>query len=308
MKKNRIPAIIFIVGPTAIGKTRLSIELAPRINGEIISSDSMQVYKGMRTLSQAPGAPERKKVRHYLVGILDPRKEYSVAAFKARSTRLIASIIKRGKVPIVVGGSGLYTKALIDGLFPSPGGDLKFRSSMQKAVLAHGAKILHERLAGIDPQAAKTIHPNDARRIIRALEIYHSTGKTMTELKFRTRGLKDHYDIRIFGLTRPREEIYKDIETRVDRMFDGPVLDEVKRLKRKRLSKTAKAVLGFKEIMGYLDGEYDLERAKAILKRNTRRFAKRQLTWFRADSRIRWFDLARTSEEVVVRKIAKEAR
>jgi len=307
MKKSRAPTVIFIVGPTAIGKTRLSIKLAPRINGEIISSDSMQVYKGLRTLSEAPAAAERKKARHYLAGILDPRKEYSVAAFRVRASRLIASIIKRRKVPIVVGGSGLYTKALIDGLFPSPKADLKFRSSMQKSILAHGAKILHERLARIDPQSAKTIHPNDARRIIRALEIYHSTGKTMTELKSQTRGLKDHYDIRIFGLTRPREQIYKDIEARVDRMFGGPALNEVKRLKRKRLSKTAKAVLGFKEIMGYLDGEYDLKAAKSILKRNTRRFAKRQLTWFRADSRIRWFDLARISEEAVVRKIAKEA-
>ena len=300
-------SLIFIVGPTAIGKTSLSIRLARRINGEIISADSMQIYKGMRILSQAPAGRERKGVKHYLVLALEPGKEYSAASFRKEAAEIIDSIIKRKKVPIVTGGSGLYVKALIDGLFPSPKADLKFRKKMAAFASRRGSGRLHERLAGIDPAAAGKIHPNDARRIIRGLEIYHSTGRTMTELKAGTKGLTSRYDIKVFGLTRPREEIYSAIEARVERMFEGRVIYEVKKLKRKRLSKTAKAALGFKEIAGYLDGKYGLDTAKYLIKRNTRHFAKRQLAWFRADKRIRWLDMSRMSEGAAVRKIAGEA-
>lgn len=301
-------ACIFIAGPTAIGKTRLSVELARRTGGEIISADSMQAYKGMRILSQAPTVSEKKRVKHHLLEFLDPRREYSVAAFRSSATRIIASIIRRKSVPIIVGGSGLYVKGLIDGLFPSPPADQKFRSSMRRFISRNGATKLHEKLLRIDPAAAKTIHPNDARRIIRALEVHHSTGRTMTELKSQTHGLKDHYRIKIFALTRPRNEIYNRIEERIDRMFDGKVLAEVKRLKKKKLSKTAKAVLGYKEIAGYLDGEYDLQSAKSLMKMNTRRFAKRQLTWFKADKRIKWIDLSKASTGVAVRRMAKGAK
>jgi len=281
-------AVTFIVGPTAIGKSRFAVKLAKRVNGEIISADSMQVYKGMRILSQAPPPAEKKKVKHHLAGIFDPRKEYSVAAFIRKANPLIDSIIKRGKTPIVAGGSGLYIKALIDGLFPSPSADLKFRSKMRKFVLKYGSSKLHRKLAGIDPDAAKAIHPNDARRIIRALELYHSTGQTMTALKKKTRGLKDKYGIKIIGLTAPREEIYSRINSRVDKMFREGLVNEVRRLKKKRLGRTAQAALGLKEVAGYLNGEYGLDEAKEILKKNTRRFAKRQLTWFRRERRIKW--------------------
>ena len=299
----RRDSVIFIVGPTAIGKTSLAIRLAKRISGEIISCDSMQVYKGMRILSQAPSVRDRKAVPHHLVSIADPAKEYSVAAFRKAATKAIESIIGRGKVPIVTGGTGLYAKALIDGLFPSPKADIKFRRAMQKLVSRHGSGRLHAKLAKIDPAAAASIHPNDVRRIIRALEIHHTTGRTMTELKSMTKGLKDRYEIKIFGLTRPREDIYAAIDARVDRMFEEGLLDEVKRLKKRRLSKTARAVLGFKETAGYLRGEYGLEAAKALMKMNTRRFAKRQLTWFRADGRIVWFDTDKLSQAKIVDKI-----
>lgn len=306
MRTLKTPAdtIVFIVGPTAVGKTRLSVKLALRLDGEIISCDSMQIYKGMGVLSQAPCRKDKERIAHHLVGALDPRKEYSAALFRVRATRIIKLLLRRGKMPIVVGGSGLYVKALIDGLFPSPPADLKFRYSMQRFASRHGAGGLYEKLLRLDPETAKKMHPNDVRRIIRALEIHRSTGKTMTELKLRTKGLKDDYDIRLFGLTRPRDQIYEMIGSRIDRMFNGPVLNEAKRLKRKVLSKTARAVLGFKEISGYLDNEYDLETAKSILKQNTRRFAKRQLTWFRADKRIRWFDMQRISDAEIVRAIA----
>ena len=176
---------------------------------------------------------------------------------------------------------------------------------MKKFVAKYGSPSLHSRLAKIDPGSANAIHPNDVRRIIRALEIYHSTGKTMTELKHSTHGLKNKYDIKIFGLIMPREEIYSRIDGRVDKMFESGVIAEVKRLRRKRLSKTAAAVLGFNAISGYLDGKYDLDAAKDMLKMDTRRFAKRQLTWFRPDNRIRWFDVSKRNTKEIIKNIAK---
>ena len=298
--------VIFIVGPTAIGKTRFSIKLARLLKGEIITCDSMQVYRGMRVLSQAPSPEERSQVRHHLAGILDPRKEYSVAAFRERATALIRTVIGRGKAPIVVGGSGLYAKALVDGLFPAPEADLRFRAKMQKYALRYGSIRLHAKLLKIDPASAGAIHPNDERRIIRALEIYQATGKTMTALKSATKGLKNRYDVRIFGLTAPRQEIYARIGSRVDRMFEEGIVDEVRRLKRRRLSRTARAALGFKEVAGYLDGGRSLDAAKELLKMNTRRFAKRQLAWFRADGRIAWYDVTRIGEAAMIRNIRED--
>ncbi|MCM8761428.1 MAG: tRNA (adenosine(37)-N6)-dimethylallyltransferase MiaA [Candidatus Omnitrophica bacterium] len=295
--------IIFIVGPTATGKTDLSIKLARLIKGEIISCDSMQVYRGMEILSQAPSSRDRRKAPHHLIGILDPRREYSAASFRKRALDLIRSIIERKRIPIITGGSGLYAKALVDGLFPSPPADIKFRRKMQAFALRHGSARLHQKLAAIDPDSARTIHPNDTRRIIRALEIYHSTTRTMTELKSRTKGLGADFDVRMFGLNAPREELYARIESRVDRMFERGVVAEVKKLKEKKLSKTARSVLGFKEISDYLNGRYGLEEAKAFLKRNTRRFAKRQLTWFKADNRIIWHDISKNDYDSIVRDV-----
>jgi len=315
-----VSSIIFIVGPTAIGKTSLAIELARRIDGEIISADSMQIYKGMRTLSQAPTELEKKRARHHLVGLLDPRKEYSVAEFIKKASAAIASIIKRKKMSIVAGGSGLYVKGLIDGLFPSPEADSKFRSKMERFAAKYGSRKLHSRLSKIDPASAGTIHPNDVRRIIRALEIYHSTGRTMTELKASTRGLKDRYDIRIFGLTRPREELYSQIDARVDKMFRQGIMREVRALARKGMSKTARSAIGYRETLEYLRkhkgkkgiiGEdkgakrEDIEALKELIKTNTRRFAKRQMTWFGADKRIEWFDVSKMSEKSLVNSIVK---
>ncbi len=306
LKKLNCNVITFIVGPTAIGKTRLSVKLARRIDGEIVSCDSMQIYRGVNVLSQAPTVQDLKMAKHHLVGTLDPCSEYGVAFFRDKATSIINSIIKRKKRPIVVGGSGLYIKALVDGLFPSPPADLKFRKRMENFISAYGSKKLYRRLLKIDPEAAAKIHPNDKRRIIRALELFKTTGNTMTELKCRTKGLKNCYRIKIFGLTRPRDEIYVNIDSRVDWMFKYGAIDEVKRLVRKNLSKTTRAILGYKEINGYLNDRYDLNTAKALMKKNTRHFAKRQLAWFRLDGRIKWFDVSKFSEEIIVNKIIKE--
>ena len=305
---QRQKTIVFVVGPTAIGKTALAIKVAQCIKGDIISADSMQVYKGMRILSQAPTTEEKRSTRHYLVNFLEPKREYNVAEFIKDASNAIDSIIKRKKIPVVVGGSGLYIRALIDGLFSSPKANLKFREKMTQFAAKYGSRKLHFKLLKIDPGSAKLIHPNDIRRIIRALEIYDSSGKTMTELKLSTRGLKDRYNIKIFGLIKPKEDIYSHIDNRVDKMFRDRVVEEVKKLRRKRLSKTAEMVLGLNEISGYLDGKYDLEAAKDMLKMNTRRFAKCQLTWFRADHRIKWLDLNKISQMKAVRQISKEVR
>ncbi len=297
---NKKKTVVVIVGPTAVGKTSLAIKLARKIRGEIISCDSMQVYRGMNVLSQAIPPSERNEVRHHLIGILSPREEYSAAAFRKKAVQLIDSIIARGKVPIFAGGSGLYVKALVDGLFLSPASDIAFRKKMEKFASRYGKARLYNRLKKIDPEAAGKIHPNDKRRIIRALEIYNSTGRTMSEMKSETIGLGGDYDIRIFGLTRPRDALYSAINSRAERIFAGGAVKEVKRLSHVRMSKTAKAVLGFKEILGYLKGEYSPEAAVELMKRNTRRFAKRQLTWFRADGRIEWFDADRLNREEII--------
>jgi len=182
---------------------------------------------------------------------------------------------------------------------------MKFRRSMAKYAEKYGSKKLHARLAKLDPESAQRIHPNDLRRIIRALELYNSTGKTMTELKASTRGLKDHYTIKMFGLTRPREELYSQIDARVEKMFKGRAVAEVKKLRRIKLSKTAGVILGLAEISGYLEGLYDKQGAIDMLKMNTRRFSKRQLTWFRSDKRIKWFDLGKMNEKEIIKRIVK---
>ena len=284
--------VIFIVGPTAIGKTALALKLARRINGEIISCDSMQIYKGMDILSQSPGPIHTGKIRYHMVRFLNPAKEYNAASFRNRAAAFIDDIIKRKKVPIIAGGTGLYVKGLIDGLFPTPKADLKFRKNSYDYASRYGSIRLHKKLEDIDPESARLIHPNNIRRIVRALEICHSTGRTMTELKRDTKGIAGKYRIKIFGLKAPREEIYSNINARVEKMFASGVINEVKKLSKKKLSKTAKAVLGFKEILGFLKNEYSLDEAKELMKQNTRRFAKRQLTWFRADKRIRWINLS----------------
>lgn len=300
--------VLFIVGPTAIGKTALALKLARRIKGEIISCDSMQAYRGMDILSQSPKPSETKKVRYHLVRFLSPTKEYSAGSFRRRAASLINDIIRRKNLPIIVGGTGLYMKSLIDGLFPSPEADPKFREDMYEYASHYGNKRLHKRLEKIDPASASAIHPNNIRRVVRALEIYHSTGSTMTELKSRTKGITDKYKINIFGLTSSRGKIYSDINDKVDDMFGEGLISEVKRLSRKRLSKTAKAALGFKEMLKFLKGEIDIKTAKEMMKQNTRRYAKRQFTWFRADDRIRWFDAEKMDSGRIINAITKEIR
>jgi len=301
------PRIIFLVGPTAIGKSALAIGLARKINAEIISCDSMQIYKGLDILSSKPDKKMCGEVKHHLLDVASPEKEFNVALYRRLALQAIKNIHRRKKIPLFVGGSGLYMSVVIDGIFKEAGADLKIRRRLYEEAENKGINFLYERLRGIDAQAARKIHPNDLKRIVRALEVYQKTGKTISELKKTRKGLSDKYDILIFGLNKDREKLYQDINSRVEEMFEQGLVTEVKKLMPLKLSLTCRQAIGINEIKGYLEGKYGLEEAKELIKRNTRRYAKRQLTWFRKDKRIIWIG-AQEGKRTVKKIIEKICR
>ncbi|MCX5711324.1 MAG: tRNA (adenosine(37)-N6)-dimethylallyltransferase MiaA [Candidatus Omnitrophica bacterium] len=304
MKCRKPGRVVFIVGPTAIGKSAVATALAKKIDAEIISCDSMQVYKGMRIISSYPDKELLKSVRHHLIADISPSCEFNASKYRSQALRKIKEIIADGKVPILAGGTGLYMSVLIDGIFKTKSADTKIRECLYRQAEKNGSAFLHKRLKKIDPQAAVNIHPNDARRIIRALEIFESTGKPISLLQKERKGLNAEYDIKIFCLNTKRDELYRRIDSRVDKMFKSGLLNEAKKLLKSRLSKTSRTALGIREVKGYLDGAYDLEEAKQLLKLNTRHYAKRQLTWFRKDKRIEWIEVsAKDKPEGIARKI-----
>jgi len=278
--------IYFLVGPTAVGKTAIAMELAGRMRAEIISCDSMQVYKGMDIGTQKPPARLRKKIRHHMIDIISPSQEFNAAEFCARALKAIREIHRGRKAALFVGGTGLYMKALLNGLFPSPPKDQKLRERL------YGHRDPYGLLQKIDPQAAQAIHPNDTKKIVRSLEVYYTTGTTISELKAgTTKPLADMFDVKVFGLTRPRQELYERVERRVERMFKDGFMDEVKRLSKKKLGLTASQAIGYREVFACLRGDMTLDETKEAIKKNTRRYAKRQLTWFRADTRVQWIEI-----------------
>ncbi|OIO37330.1 MAG: tRNA (adenosine(37)-N6)-dimethylallyltransferase MiaA [Candidatus Omnitrophica bacterium CG1_02_49_10] len=285
------PKMIAIVGPTATGKTDIAVELAGAINGEIISCDSMQVYKGMDIGTAKPPRETRKNIPHHLIDRLEVSEEYSAATFRTLALNEINRLCSRNKVPIIVGGSGLYVKALIDGLYPAPQADWGLRRKLYYEARKSGNDVLYERLRDVDQETASKLHPNDLRRVIRALEIYELTNTPPSKLKNRTDGIDGQYDIKMFGIMRRRSDIYERIDSRVDDMISAGLIEEVKALMPKGLSLTAQAALGYKEIMSHLKGEYDLDEAVRLIKRNTRRFAKRQITWFKSNQRLIWIEV-----------------
>jgi len=280
--------VVFIGGPTGIGKTETAVLLARKINAEIVSCDSMQVYRHMDIVSSKPTLRLRKIVPHHLIDILPPTKEYNVSVYRKAAVKKIKDILKKGKVPLLVGGTGHYMSILIDGIFKDSAPDKNVRSRLYREAAKKGSRYLHQELRRVDPQAASKIHPNDIKRVVRALEVFKATGKPISELQKNRKGLGQDYDIRIFCLDAQRPRLYRKIEERVDRMFEQGLVSEVKKLLKLKLSRTAAYAIGIKEIKGYLEGLYDLEEAKRLIKRNTRLYAKRQLTWFRKDKRIKW--------------------
>ncbi|MBN3038304.1 MAG: tRNA (adenosine(37)-N6)-dimethylallyltransferase MiaA [Candidatus Omnitrophica bacterium] len=287
MKKK----VICLIGPTAVGKTDVALSLARKLGAEIISCDSMQVYKSVKIASAKPNRAQRRSIPHHLIDIIPPSQEFDVARFCSLARKAISAIHKKDKIPLLVGGTGLYLQALLDGLFKGPGQNPDLRRKLYSQAEKYGCAYCYKRLKRLDPQAACAIHPHDLRRIVRALEVYLLSGKTITELKKRSHGLKDRFDCYLFGLQRNRNLLYQRIEKRVESMFRRGLVAEMRRLKRRKVSKTAQSLLGYKEVLGFLNGRYSLEEAKRLLKLDTRRYAKRQLSWFRREKGIRWIEV-----------------
>lgn len=290
MKKD----IVIIAGPTASGKTLISIELAKRINGEIVSADSMQIYKHMDIGSAKPTLEEMQGISHHMIDIIDPSEEFSVALYRKMAGECIDDIIKRGKLPIVVGGTGLYINSLTYPLnFTNTANDKEYRLYLQDLALKYGGEYIHNMLKEVDIESANRLHPNDIKRIIRALEVYKNTGKTMSEYQKESKMMDIEYNIAYIGLYMDRQKLYDRINKRVDEMFEKGLVEEVKRLKEMGYNKnmTSMQGIGYKEVFDYLDGLYTLDEVKDIIKQSTRHYAKRQLTWFRREDRIYWVDL-----------------
>ncbi|MDO8489333.1 MAG: tRNA (adenosine(37)-N6)-dimethylallyltransferase MiaA [Candidatus Omnitrophota bacterium] len=283
--------IIFLVGPTGIGKTAVAISLAKKINAEIISCDSMQVYSKMDIVTCKATLAQRKKVKHYLLGNIEPTKEYNVARYRSEALSICNKLISRGKIPLFVGGTGLYYSIIIDGLFPRVSEDKLIRAKLNKQLDLKGSRYLHDKLSKVDPEASRKIHPNDARRIIRALEVYLKTGTPISVLQKSRVGLGNDYKVKVFGLNLKRQLLYDRINRRVDRMFHLGLINEVKSLLKLKLSKTAAGAIGINELKDYFNGIHSLKDCKGLIQLNSRHYAKRQLTWFRKDKRVEWINI-----------------
>ncbi len=283
-----------IVGPTASGKTALGIEIAERIGGEIVSADSVAVYRGFDIGAAKPTAAERARVPFHLVDVADAGEDFNAARFKELAQRAIADIRGRGRRVVLVGGTGLYVRVLLDDFgLTRTGADPEIRAGLEAEADDAGTPALHDRLSALDPDAAARIHPNDRVRIIRALEVVLSTGEPISVLQARDAASRRALSALRFGVGLPRDEMDRRIEERVHAMFAAGFLDEVRGLLAAGVSPTARPMLslGYKELVEHLQGHTTLEHALAEIVRNTRRFARRQLTWFRADKRIRWIDV-----------------
>ena len=286
------PKIIVICGPTASGKTALSIQLAKKINGEIISADSMQIYKDMDIGTAKPSPDEMNGVKHYLIDNVSPTIRYSVANYKKDALSAIQEILEKGKTPIIVGGTGLYVDSLVNGIeYDDIEIDLDYRKELDKIADEKGLKELFDEAMKIDPIAMKKISQNDRKRIFRVLEIYHSTGKTKTQQEIESREKENPYEFIVYGINMDREKLYERINKRVDIMIEQGLVDEVKSLMEKYDElPTAIQGLGYKEVVAYLNNECSYEEMVETIKQESRRYAKRQLTWFRRNKQIIWLN------------------
>lgn len=290
------PRVLAIVGPTASGKTSLGVELAQLLNGEVISCDSMQVYEGLDIATAKPTQEEMQGIPHHLIGVIPRTQKFSVAGYAALARDCIADITARGKLPILVGGTGLYADAVLSGMqFEEEPGDPAVRERLLKRLEAEGADSLYAELKTLDPEAAEKIHPNNTVRLVRALEVCIRTGDTFTAYKQRNAAHPSPYDALIFGLDWEREVLYERIGRRVDIMLEQGLIEEVKNA-RDPAMQTSAAAIGYKELLPYLDGVSDLETCVEEIKRETRRYAKRQMTWFRRTAQICWINMCSSNE------------
>lgn len=284
--------VIVICGPTASGKTALSINLAQKINGEIISADSMQIYKDMNIGTAKPTIEEMKNIKHYLIDCVSPSVRYSVADFKKDASSAIEKILESNKTPIVVGGTGLYVDSLVYGIdYNEMNTDLKYRAELEKIAEEDGLDCVYNLAKKIDSNAMEKISRNDKKRIFRVLEIYKSTGKTKTELEIESRKKGVKYDFKIFAINMERSILYERINKRVDLMIEKGLIDEVKQLIEKYNEiPTAMQGLGYKEVVEYFNNKYSKEEMIEKIKMESRRYAKRQITWFKRNKQIKWLN------------------
>lgn len=286
--------LIILTGPTAVGKTALSIQLAKSVGGEIISADSMQVYRHMDIGSAKVTRDEMEGVPHHLIDILEPWEEFNVTLFQKMAKEALEEIYKNNRIPIVAGGTGFYIQALLYDIdFKENGEDKAIRTELQALGREKGGEYLHDLLRKIDPEAALEIHENNQKRVIRAIEYYRQTGKRISEHNKRERSKESPYDFLYYVISTDRPRLYERIDRRVDLMVDHGLVDEVRRLKEMGCTKEMVSMqgLGYKEILNYLEGTCTLEEAVFTIKRDTRHFAKRQLTWFKRERNVRWLSL-----------------
>ncbi|MBC8536814.1 tRNA (adenosine(37)-N6)-dimethylallyltransferase MiaA [Feifania hominis] len=290
MRRQLLPAV---VGTTASGKTALAIRLAQRCGGEVVSADSMQIYRRMDIGTAKPTAAERREAVHHMVDIVEPGESFSTFDYVAMARGVIAQIAARGRLPILAGGTGLYVSTLLDGTsLPEMENDAAVREKYLAIAREQGNEALHRQLAQVDPAAAAAVHPNNVKRVARALEVYELTGRTVTWWNERSKREPSPYEPLLFGLTyRDRARLYEAIDSRVDRMVQQGLLDEVRSLLDAGVcpASTAFQAIGYKELAAHLAGACSFEQAVESVKRESRRYAKRQLTWFRRDGRVRWF-------------------
>ncbi len=288
------PPLVIITGPTAVGKTALSVKLAKQLNGEIISADSMQVYRHMDIGSAKVTREEMDGVPHHLIDVLDPREEFNVVTFQRMAREALQGIYARGHLPIIAGGTGFYIQALLYDIdFTETDEDTSFRKELEEKAETEGPGVLHRMLAEVDPESAAAIHANNVKRVIRALEFYKQTGTRISAHNERERQKKSPYQFFYYVLTTERPVLYERIDRRVDLMMEQGLVEEVRQLKEMGCTRELVSMqgLGYKEILAYLEGETSLEEAVYILKRDTRHFAKRQLTWFKRERDVRWLNL-----------------
>lgn len=302
MAENKI-TVVAVAGPTASGKTAAAVYLAEKLNGEIVSADSMQIYTDMPIATAAPTAEETGNIPYHLVNFVSPKERFSVASYVSLAAEKIKDISSRGKLPIVAGGTGLYIQNLLDNIILTPGEtDMELRLRFQKRLEKEGTQSLLGELHKIDPETAERLHPNNTGRIIRALELYYSTGITMSEQIKNSRSQESPYNTVYIGLScRNREVLYNRINSRVDEMVKTGLLEEAEAFLKSHHDGTSVQAIGYKELAPYFNGTMSLNDALESLKRETRRYAKRQLTWFRRDERIKWFylDDYKTSGEML---------
>ena len=282
--------VIIILGPTGVGKTGFSILLARALNSEIISADSMQVYRHMDIGTAKPSQEDMEQVPHHMIDIVNPDETFSAGLFKEMATDIIGGLHERNKIPVIVGGTGLYIRSLTRGLFEGTGADEELREKLQDEEAIFGKGYLYRKLRSADPEAAEKIQPNDLRRTVRALEIIMNEQKGLSIIR-EERTLPSEYDFIKIGLTRERKELYTLIEERVDMMLREGLLDETRKLLHMKPDRTALQALGYKELQRYLDGAIGLAEAVRLIKKRTKMFAKRQFTWFKKERDVRWVDI-----------------